>query len=201
MAWRLWALYHLCGLCGALGELILNASVPARPRVQAALPPGTSVADAAPVDPVFQALRDRYGQPETGAEDPFHVLIATILSHRTNDDVTLPAATGLLAAYPTPEALAQADPDRVQDLIEGVGFYRNKAEATEQALSGLLDDRQKLSVNELFVRFGREICRPIGPKCGDCPVAELCPSAEDRRPEGLGEPEGPTMLSQITAGR
>lgn len=229
------------------------------------------MADAAPVDPVFEALRDRYGQPETGAEDPFHVLIATILSHRTNDDVTLPAATRLLSAYPTPEALAQADPDQVQALIEGVGFYRNKTEAvirasrhlldehggqvptdedsllaipwvgrktmncvlvygfgrpvvavdthvhrisnrlgwadteapddTEPVLEDLLDERQRLEVNELLVRFGREICRPIGPKCGDCPIAGLCPSAEDRAPEGLGEPEGRTMLSRIASGR
>ncbi len=225
------------------------------------------MADAAPIDRVFEALRRRYGPPETGSEDPFRVLIATILSQRTNDDVTYPAANRLFDAYPDVHALADADPDRVAELIEPVGFYNTKADAvvkaaqhlidenearvpreedalleipwvgrktmncvrvyafgepvvavdthvhrisnrlgwvdtdapdaTEAALEPQLSERQRLEVNELLVRFGREICRPVGPKCGDCPIAQACPSREQREPEGLGEPEQRTMLSRV----
>src|SRR2546430_15904339 len=42
--------------------------------------------------------------------DPFRVLIATILSHRTKDPVTALASSRLFAKYPKPTQLAQADP-------------------------------------------------------------------------------------------
>jgi endonuclease-3 len=29
-------------------------------------------------------------------------------------------------------------------------------------------------VNALFVSFGKEVCRPIGPKCGTCLVNKYC---------------------------
>ena len=41
--------------------------------------------------------------------DPFRVLIATILSHRTKDHVTALASSRLFAKYPRPTQLAQAD--------------------------------------------------------------------------------------------
>jgi len=31
-------------------------------------------------------------------------------------------------------------------------------------------------INELLVRFGQDVCRPISPKCDFCVLADLCPS-------------------------
>ena len=31
-----------------------------------------------------------------------------------------------------------------------------------------------LDLNESFVRFGQDICRPIGPKHEECPINDLC---------------------------
>ena len=59
--------------------------------------------------------------------DPFRMLIATILSARTTDEVTYPLAEELFRVYPTPEALAAADPLEVENRIRRIGFYRNKA--------------------------------------------------------------------------
>lgn len=59
--------------------------------------------------------------------DPFRLLISTILSARTTDEVTYPLAEELFNAYPTPEALAAADQREVEQLIRRIGFYRNKA--------------------------------------------------------------------------
>jgi endonuclease-3 len=225
------------------------------------------MADRAPVGDVFEALRDRYGLARTGAQDPFRVLVATILSHRTDDDVTYGAANRLFDACPTVEALAEADPSEVAEIVEPVGFYNRKGEGvvrvanrlldehdgevprdrqallelpwvgpktancvlvyafgepvvavdthvhrisnrldwvdtdepedTERELEALLNDEQKLAVNEYLVRFGREICKPRAPLCGDCPVVEACPSAEEREPEGVDGVERRTMLGRV----
>ncbi|MBW6520108.1 MAG: exodeoxyribonuclease III [Desulfoarculaceae bacterium] len=59
--------------------------------------------------------------------DPFKVLVATILSARTRDEVTAQAAARLLAKAPTPQDLATLDQEALQRLIFPVGFYKNKA--------------------------------------------------------------------------
>ena len=60
-------------------------------------------------------------------EDPFQVLVGTILSQRTRDEMTEMAADQLFAAYPDPMALAAAETAEVERLIRPVGFYHQKA--------------------------------------------------------------------------
>jgi endonuclease-3 len=62
-----------------------------------------------------------------GEPDPFRVLVACILSLRTQDATTRDAAARLFAVADTPVALARAAPARVARLIYPVGFYRTKA--------------------------------------------------------------------------
>ena len=177
-------------------------------------------------------------------EDPFRVLIATILSARTKDETTLAATDRLFAKYPNMESLAKAKADSVRKLIKPVGFYKTKAsriievaellirihhgkvpesleellelpgvgrktancvlvygfrkpaipvdthvhrisnrlglvetktpEETEIELMRKVDSKLWLDINELFVRFGQEVCRPIGPKCNICLLNEEC---------------------------
>jgi endonuclease-3 len=59
--------------------------------------------------------------------DPFRVLVATMISLRTKDEVTGPAAERLLGAAPTPGALAALPTPRIARLIYPAGFYRTKA--------------------------------------------------------------------------
>jgi len=59
--------------------------------------------------------------------DPFRVLIGTVLSHRTRDESTSRATERLFSVYRTPQELADADPERVKELIRSVGFYNVKA--------------------------------------------------------------------------
>ena len=59
--------------------------------------------------------------------DPFKVLVATILSARTKDEVTAQAAARLFARAATPQELAALDEPTLQKLIYPVGFYKNKA--------------------------------------------------------------------------
>ena len=177
-------------------------------------------------------------------EDPFLVLISTILSQRTRDEMTERASALLFAKYATPVAIAAASTAELERLIRPVGFYRQKAvmirkvsqalldrhegrvprtyeelielpqvgpktancvlvygygepriptdthvhrvsnrlglvrtktpEATEQALMRTIPRESWLHVNELFIRFGKEVCRPIGPRCAACSFTGFC---------------------------
>ena len=71
--------------------------------------------------------------------DPFHVLIATILSQRTKDDNTRKASDNLFHKYPTIEAIAKADPADVAALIRPAGFPNQKAKAITECCRILRD--------------------------------------------------------------
>jgi len=58
---------------------------------------------------------------------PFKVLVATILSARTKDEVTAVASEKLFKAAPDVQALAVLLEDEIQKLIFPVGFYKSKA--------------------------------------------------------------------------
>ncbi len=176
--------------------------------------------------------------------DPFRVLIATVLSHRTRDPVTAIASSHLFARFPDAKSLARANVRSVESLIRPVGFYKTKArtvkriariildqydgkvprekekllelpsvgpktancvlvygfkqpaipvdthvhrisnrlgivhtrtpEETEKELVRVIDRRDWLPLNEIFVKFGQLICRPIGPRCPVCPLTDRC---------------------------
>jgi endonuclease-3 len=64
---------------------------------------------------------------EDQQDDPFQVLIATMLSAQTKDAVTHAASTRLFAVARTPRAMLELTPRRIERLIYPVSFYRNKA--------------------------------------------------------------------------
>ena len=64
---------------------------------------------------------------EEQREDAFQVLIATLLSARTQDATTAAASARLFAAAPTPAAMARLTVRRIEKLIYPVSFYRTKA--------------------------------------------------------------------------
>jgi len=59
--------------------------------------------------------------------DPFHVLISTVLSHRTKDINTYRASKQLFAKYSDPFSLAKADISEIEELVHPSGFYKVKA--------------------------------------------------------------------------
>ena len=59
--------------------------------------------------------------------NPFHVLVATVLSLRTKDEVTAQAARRLLGRADSPDSLAGMNVRVIERLIYPAGFYRNKA--------------------------------------------------------------------------
>ena len=177
-------------------------------------------------------------------QNPYLVLIACILSLRTNDLTTYPATLRMLEIGKEPKDFAYCDVEKLEKAIYPVGFYKNKArqivelskiiveeldnkvpdtiedlikfngvgrktanlvlakgynipaicvdvhvhricnrlgylktknpEETEYALREKLPKKYWLDINTLLVTHGQNVCKPIKPKCDECPIAEFC---------------------------
>ena len=189
--------------------------------------------------------------PEVADKDPYKILIATILSLRTKDEVTREAATRLFQRARTPQDMVKLTEEEIASVIYPVGFYRNKAKTilsisqllldkydgrvpdtieeltkikgvgrktanlvvtlaydkpgicvdthvhritnrwgyiktkypdeTEQELRKKLPHEHWIEINNLLVLFGKNICKPVGPRCDICPLNELCPKIGVKR--------------------
>jgi len=63
----------------------------------------------------------------------------------------------------------------VHRISNRLGLVRTKKpEETEEELVRKVPRRYWLDLNDLFVRFGQTICKPIGPKCGTCTLRGEC---------------------------
>ena len=178
----------------------------------------------------------------------FELLCATILSAQCTDVRVNLVTPTLFARYPTPQALAAASPDDVQEIIRSTGFFRNKTKSLIGMAQALVADHggevprsmeelrplpgvgrktanvilgNAYGINEgvtvdthvmrlsrrlgltrhgdpvkieldlmklfprkdwallshLFIFHGRRICIARRPKCGECVLNDICPSA------------------------
>ena len=71
--------------------------------------------------------------------DPFQVLIATLLSARTQDATTLAASTRLFKVARTPRTMTRLTVKRIEKLIYPVSFYRHKARHVKATCRMLVD--------------------------------------------------------------
>jgi endonuclease-3 len=76
---------------------------------------------------------------EDSRQDPFRVLISTMLSAQTRDPVTHAASTRLFRVARTPTTLAALSRTRVQKLIYPVSFYRVKSNTVREASRQIVD--------------------------------------------------------------
>nr|WP_255953322.1 endonuclease III [Streptomyces sp. ODS25] len=111
-----------------------TAKTPARPESHTAL-----VRRARRIDRELAEVYP-YAHPELDFENPFQLLLATVLSAQTTDLRVNQTTPGLFAAYPTPEDLAAADPERVEELIRPTGFFRAKTKSIIGIAIALRDD-------------------------------------------------------------
>ena len=71
--------------------------------------------------------------------DPYCVLISTILSLRTKDDVTLQASVRLFNVASNPADMLKLSPDQIEKLIFPTGFYKTKAQRILEISQILMD--------------------------------------------------------------
>jgi endonuclease III len=177
-------------------------------------------------------------------QDPFRILVATLLSARTKDGTTAVVCDRLFAKVKKASDFRKLSESEVAKLIFPVGFYRTKAKhlkqmpdvlderfggeipqnidalcelpgvgrktanlvmiaafdkhamcvdthvhrisnrlglietanptESEMALREVLPKRYWKAWNRYLVAFGQTRCRPIGPKCGGCPLESHC---------------------------
>ncbi|TDC14967.1 endonuclease III [Streptomyces sp. 8K308] len=81
-----------------------------------------------------------YAHPELDFEDPYQLLVATVLSAQTTDLRVNQTTPRLFAAYPTPEDLAAADPAVVEEIIRPTGFFRAKTKSLIGLSAALRDE-------------------------------------------------------------
>ena len=202
------------------------------------------------IDKIVSLLKDAK-QPQSefvklmdSFKNPYLVLIACILSLRTNDKTTYPATLRMLELAKTPKEMKNVSVEDLAKAIYPVGFYENKAnqiielsktideelngqvpdeiedlikfkgvgrktanlvlslgfnkpaicvdvhvhrifnrlgyiktktpEETEFALREKLPQKYWIDINTLLVTHGQNVCKPVKPKCSECPIAGYC---------------------------
>lgn len=89
--------------------------------------------------------------------DPFEILISTLLSLRTKDEVTAVATERLFSLASTPAEMLRLSEAEIQRAIYPVGFYRNKAEIIRHVCRELIERFQSRvpdSIEELLTLKG-----------------------------------------------
>ena len=81
------------------------------------------------VQRIIASLKTRYPEALCALhhQTPFQLLAATILSAQCTDERVNMVTPALFAKYPSPESLAQAALEELEEIIKSTGFYRNKA--------------------------------------------------------------------------
>ena len=115
---------------------------------------------------LLRADYDRWDAPAKRFEKayrrtPYTILISTLLSFQTRDEVTLEAGKRLFALADTPEAMLELPEERIAEAIYPVGFWRKKAASVLAVTRTLLerhDGQVPRTLKELTAIKG------IGPK-------------------------------------
>ncbi|KTR59120.1 endonuclease III [Rothia kristinae] len=81
-----------------------------------------------------------YAVAELDFDSPFQLLVATVLSAQTTDVKVNAVTPGLFAAYPTPQDLAQAPHEAVEEIVRPLGFYRAKTRSIIALADRLVDE-------------------------------------------------------------
>ena len=111
------------------------------------------------IDEIFESLkfarikRSRFVTFMEQQKDPYVVLIACILSLRTNDVTTYPATMKMLQLAKTPQEMMNVDEEELAEAIYPVGFYKNKAKqiiALSKKLVEEYDGKVPESIPELL---------------------------------------------------
>jgi len=137
---------------------------------------------------VFSRLEGLYpSHPlDVKQEEPFRVLVATILSSRTKDPTTNAAMSRLWKRAKTPSGILKIDVGELAELIKPVGFYQTKAKQLHKMSRMLIDDfsadvprtRDELmslpGVGRKVANLVLNICFDIPAICVDTHVHRIC---------------------------
>ncbi|MDX1671266.1 MAG: endonuclease III [Balneolaceae bacterium] len=91
---------------------------------------------------LLEELYEHYPNPQCALNfrNPFELLIATILSAQTTDEQVNNVTPELFDEYPTPEAMAEAPIQELEELVRSTGFYRNKSKALKRSSEIIIEE-------------------------------------------------------------
>lgn len=72
-------------------------------------------------------------------ENPFQLLVATILSAQCTDERVNMVTPALFKKFPTPQKMAKAPVEQIEDLIKSINFFRNKAKNLKACAQTLVE--------------------------------------------------------------
>lgn len=200
---------------------------------------------------IYDRLAEHYPDAKCALDyrTPYQLLVATILSAQCTDKRVNMVTPALFKRYRTPAAMADANPEELEEMIKSTGFYRNKTKSLvgmsralverhrgrvpeeldalvelpgvgrktanvvlgnafdlnegvvvdthvarlsqrlgftrqtdpvkiEQDLMRLAPREEWTLLSHLLIFHGRRICIARKPRCRECVLAPLCPSAE-----------------------
>jgi endonuclease-3 len=80
---------------------------------------------------VFARLKREYpdARTELDSETPLQLLVATILSAQCTDKRVNMVTPTLFRTFPTAASLADAPPEKLEEIIKSTGFFRNKTKS------------------------------------------------------------------------
>ncbi|MFG1670994.1 endonuclease III [Streptomyces sp. Y7] len=81
-----------------------------------------------------------YAHPELDFTNPFQLVVATVLSAQTTDLRVNQTTPALFAKYPTPEDLAAANPEEVEEILRPTGFFRAKTKSVMGLSKALVEN-------------------------------------------------------------
>jgi endonuclease III len=100
-----------------------------------------------PVDPrrvrqILERLTERYPGVTSALthKTAWELLVATILSAQSTDATVNKVTPELFRKYPTPAAMAAAQPEEIEPVIHSTGFFRNKSKSLVGAAKGVMDN-------------------------------------------------------------
>ena len=210
----------------------------------------TAAARRERVREIIRRLRELYPHATTSLrfQDPYQLLVATILSAQCTDERVNLVTPALFRRYPDVEALAAARPEELEEMIRSTGFFRNKTksllgmanavverhggrvpddmdaltklpgvgrktanvvlgnafhrdvgvvvdthvrrlsqrlaltdhddpERIEEDLMQVVPQEDWTDIAHLLIYHGRAICTARKPRCGECVLNDICPSA------------------------
>ncbi len=90
---------------------------------------------------IDRVLAETYpeAQCELDFDDPFQLLVVTVLSAQTTDKRVNAVRPALFAAYPDAHAMAGADREKLELLIQPTGFFRAKTESLLKLSQALVE--------------------------------------------------------------
>ncbi len=108
---------------------------------------------------------------EAGFASPFEQLVACIISIRTLDEVTLPAARRLFARARTPLAISRLTVDEIGALIRACTFHERKAPQIRAIAQRVVDEYKGALPcdREVLLSFAG-----VGPKCANLALGIAC---------------------------